>query len=433
MPVSPKTAAGMELLRSGKAKTFASAASAVGVHPSTLAERWRQDERGRPLPGAAEDEEKTILERAEEALEEGVDDDDELDLTETEERLAQRVIDIGAQRDRKTTELRGARITIRERDAEIEALKARAQILEEVENVERPDWMVTADEAKDHHGTIVAPFSDFHVGEVVDPEEMNGYNAYNPDIAAQRIERFFQKIVELTRAYLQGVTYDGIVVPNLGDTISGNIHEELNETNGLSNAEAVPFVVPLLEEGIGILADEFGKVHVPCCPGNHPRDQKKPRYKGRSAHNADTMISKLVANSFRNDDRVTFDIPAAFSCDFEVYDTAIRIEHGDEARGGTGIQGALAPLALRAHRARKQAEAEGVPFDLLMVGHWHQLMSLPAKGLFVNGAGKGYDEYARGKAFEPEPPQQGLLVVTPEYGVGLQMPIFVGDREAEGW
>lgn len=432
MPISPKTAAGMELLRSGKAKTFREAATAVGVHPSTLSERWNVEE-DRPLPGTTDEKSESILEQAEAALAAAEEDDAEPELSDAEQQLARRVVEIGAARDRKSTELRGAKITIRERDAEIEQLKLQSRILEEVESVERPEWMLPADDAEDHHGTIVAPFSDFHIGEVVEPEEMNGYNAYNPEIAAQRIQRWTEKVIMLTRAYLSGVEYDGIVVPNLGDTISGNIHEELCETNGLSNSEAVPFVVPLLEEAFGTLADEFGRVHVPCCPGNHPRDYKKPRYKGRSAHNADTMISKLVANAFRNDDRVTFDIPAAFSCDFKVYDTAIRIEHGDEARGGTGIQGALAPLALRAHRARKQAEAEGVPFDLLMVGHWHQLMSLPAKGLFVNGAGKGYDEYARGKAFEPEQPQQGLLVVTPEYGVGVQMPVFVADRAAEGW
>lgn len=88
---------------------------------------------------------------------------------------------------------------------------------------------------------------------------------------------------------------------------------------------------------------------------------------------------------------------------------------------------------LRVHRIRKQAQAEGRPFDTLLVGHWHQFMSLSAQGLVVNGTLKGYDEYARGKGFAPEPPTQGLLVVTPERGITGQMPIFVMDREAEGW
>lgn len=296
-----------------------------------------------------------------------------------------------------------------------------------------PRWLTPAKPRKGNRGTLVACFSDFHFGEVVEPAEMNWYNAYNPAIAEQRIRRFFERTIRMSRDYLSGVTYDGIVLASLGDTISGDIHEEFCETNELSNYEAVPEVIPLIEAGIGMLLEEFGRVHYVGVPGNHPRDSRKPRYKKRSAHNADTMISRLLARRFDGVKGFTFDIPDAFSADFQVYGTRFRAEHGDEAKGGGGIQGAMLPLALRTHRVRKQAQAEGVPFDVLLMGHWHQYMSLVSKGFLVNGAGKGYDEYARGKAFDPEPPQQALLLVTPEHGVGVQAPIFVGKRDEEGW
>jgi hypothetical protein len=296
-----------------------------------------------------------------------------------------------------------------------------------------PRWLTPKKPRKGNRGTPVACFSDFHFGEVVDPAEMNWYNAYNPDIAATRIRRFFEGTIKMSRHYLSGVTYDGIVLASLGDTISGDIHDEFRETNELSNYEAVPEVVPLIEAGIAMLLEEFGQVHYVSCPGNHPRDSRKPRYKKRSAHNADTMISRLLARRFDGVKGVTFDIPSAFSVDFQVYNTRFRAEHGDEAKGGGGIQGAMLPLALRTHRVRKQAQAEGSPFDVLLMGHWHQYMSLVSKGFVVNGAGKGYDEYARGKAFDPEPPQQALLLVTPEHGIGIQTPIFVGKRDGEGW
>jgi hypothetical protein len=316
---------------------------------------------------------------------------------------------------------------------ELEAAQSALALAQSTAAIRAPRWLTPAKPKGGNRGTLLACFSDFHVGEVVEPAEMNWYNAYNPEIAEQRIRRYFERVVRVARHYLSGVTYDGIVLASLGDTISGDIHDEFRETNGLSNYEAVPFVVPLLEAGIGMLAEEFGKVHVVSVPGNHGRDSKKPTYKKRSAHNADTMVAKLVASRFADVKGVTFDIPAAISVDFQVYSTRFRAEHGDEAKGGSGIQGALAPLTLMAHRSRKQAQAEGVPFDTMLVGHWHQYMSLVSKGLVVNGAGKGYDEYARGKKFDPEPPQQALLLVTPEHGIGVQTPIFVGDRAKEGW
>jgi hypothetical protein len=316
---------------------------------------------------------------------------------------------------------------------DLEAARSALALAQSTAALRAPRWLTPAKPKGGNRGTLVACFSDFHVGEVVEPAEMNGYNAYNPEIAEQRIRRYFERVVRVARHYLSGVTYDGIVLASLGDTISGDIHDEFRETNGLTNYEAVPFVVPLLEAGIGMLLEEFGRVHVVSVPGNHGRDSKKPTYKKRSAHNADTMVAKLVASRFDGVKGVTFDTAVGINVDFQVYGTRFRAEHGDEAKGGSGIQGALAPLTLMAHRSRKQAQAEGVPFDTMLVGHWHQYMSLISKGLVVNGAGKGYDEYARGKKFDPEPPQQALLLVTPEHGVGIQAPVFVGDRAKEKW
>lgn len=335
---------------------------------------------------------------------------------------------------------REAAATARAKDRELAELREERDQLETaldistaVQKSEQPGWLTPKEDPDKRRGTLVACWSDYHYGEVVEPSEMNWYNAYNPDIAEQRIRRFFERTIRVARDFLAGVEYDGIVVPSLGDGISGDIHDEFRETNELSNYEAVPKLVPLLENGFDMLLDEFGKVHVVSVPGNHPRDSKRPRYKKRSQHNADTMIFKFLEQKFAGDDRITFDIPNAYSADFTVYSTKFRAEHGDEASGGGGIQGAMLPLALRTHRVRKQAEAEGVPFDVLLMGHWHQYMSLVSKGFLVNGSGKGYDEYARGKGFEPEPPQQALMVVTPEHGIGVQAPLFVGKRSEEGW
>ena len=429
---SAKVDAAIQLVLDEKATSFADAARKTGCSREGVWARWKSDfgDENPPFATSDPDEVQSIVERAL-AIEDEIEEVSE--PTEIEKQLARKVLDADNRARRAGVEARTAKNAANERDEKIVELEDALNLTLEVKEKPIPEWMFTGYSDSSYRATLMACFSDYHFGERVRPSEIANYNAYDVDIATKRVERFFERTITMSRRHLSGVEYDGIVMPNLGDTISGDIHEEFVQTNELTNSEAVPIIVPLLIAGIGTFADEYGKVYVPCAPGNHPRDEKKPRYKERSAHNADIMIARLVANYFNNDDRVVFDIPDGISTDFQIYNTRFRAEHGDEAKGGTGIQGALAPLALFAHRRRKQAEAEGVPFDVILVGHWHQYMTMLAKGLIVNGAGKGYDEYARGKGFEPEPPQQSLSVITPEHGVTWQAPLFVGKRSDEGW
>ena len=301
----------------------------------------------------------------------------------------------------------------------------------------QPNWLKAPKKTTDNRATLVAFLSDLHAGEVVNPEEMGGYNAYNLEIADQRLERFFSKTVSLAREYLAGVTYDGIVLALGGDLVSGDIHEELEQTNELSVLNTALWVAPRILAGIEQWATEFGKVHVVSAPGNHGRDSKIPRHKGRSAHNADTHIAKMIAMFFAHSNpagAVTFDIPDSFDVSFSAYDHVFNMEHGDNLKfSGTSEIGALGPVKRGTLRKANQHREEGHPFDYNLVGHFHQLVMAPSQGFVMNGSVKAFDEYARSWHLRPEPPQQALLVVTPEHGVSAQVPVFVGDRDAEGW
>ena len=90
-----------------------------------------------------------------------------------------------------------------------------------------PKWLTPRRAKKDSVGTICVVLSDCHFDEVVRPEEMNDVNAYDRNIAVKRLRRFFDKIVVLTREYLSGLEYDGVVLFLGGDIFSGDIHDEL--------------------------------------------------------------------------------------------------------------------------------------------------------------------------------------------------------------
>lgn len=295
-----------------------------------------------------------------------------------------------------------------------------------------PHWMAPRSKGG-HHGTVNILITDTHFDEVVRPEEVDGINAYNREIAEMRLETAFKGAVKLARDYVSGINYDGACLMLGGDIFSGLIHEELRESNETEIMASVVHWVEPMEAGIELLAEEFGKVHVVGVPGNHGRNTRKPRAKGRATDNFDWLLYKLIERDFRKRDDVTVQVGNAADAHIQVYNTRYLLTHGDQFRGGGGISGAMSPLMLGAHRKTRRQASAGKPYDVMVIGHWHQSMWLPAKGLIAGNCLKGYDEYAYQGNFEPTPPSQDFWITTPEHGPTISAPIFVMDRKREGW
>jgi predicted phosphodiesterase len=291
-----------------------------------------------------------------------------------------------------------------------------------------PKWMARPPRKGEKTATLVTMLSDCHFDEVVNPAELGFRNAYSRAIAEMRLARYFEQVVRLSRDYLTGMTYDGVVLCLGGDLISGDIHEELSQTNEAQALDTVLHWSSKIAGGIELLADEFGKVHVPVVVGNHGRRTRKPKAKGRARDNFDWMIGQLIARHFDRDSRVTFEIPDGTDCMVKVYDTTILLTHGDQVSGGGGIGGIWPPIMRMAAKKRVRHQ-----FDFVMMGHWHQLIMASTAGLIVNGSLKGEDEYAATMNFAPERAQQAMFTVAPHYGVTFSAPVIVDDRAKEGW
>ena len=297
-----------------------------------------------------------------------------------------------------------------------------------------PTWLTPKRPDKGHRATATLLLTDCHFDEVVNPDEIDGINAYDRKIAEARLKRLFERTIRMSREYLTGVRYDGAVVMLGGDLVSGIIHEELRETNfDMLYGTVTHFLDPLLA-GIDMLATEFGKVHLVGVPGNHSRSKPgKPRFKGRARDTADWLIYTLLARDLRSDSRITFEIPEAMDARVTIYDTRYLLTHGNQFKGGSGIAGALSPLMLGVARKGQRERAAGRPYDYLAMGHWHQRMWIPGKGLIVGGSMIGFSEFDYGSNFTPEPPTQEFWLTTPEHGPTISAPIFVADRAREGW
>jgi len=291
-----------------------------------------------------------------------------------------------------------------------------------------PNWIVKPQKGKNIAGVPSLFASDWHWGEVVDPNQINGVNTFNVAIAQDRAKVMVEKTIDLLKNHVAHTDYPGIVFILGGDMVSGDIHEELMATNAM---EIMPTVIDLfgvLIWCIETLADEFGNVFIPCVSGNHGRNTHKIRNKGRNFTSFDWLLYQFLDKHFEKDSRITFLIPDGSDAYYSIYGHKYLLTHGDQFRGGDGVIGALGPIIRGDHRKRSRNAQIEMEYDTMLLGHWHQLIQL--ERLIVNGSLKGYDEYAYSNNFGFEPPRQALWLTHPEHGLTFSMPVYL-DRKRQ--
>jgi hypothetical protein len=339
----------------------------------------------------------------------------------------------GAEVREQTTEaqLRGAKELIKDLQEKLLNDKIVKESLFKLSNtpVNPPEWLTKPKKgsASEFAGVPTLFASDWHFAEVVRSSEVGGVNEYNIEISKERVRTFVTVAIDLLRNKLSSGTYPGVVLALGGDMISGDIHEELSETNEIPTLPAVLELSSVLTWAITTLANEFGAVFLPCVTGNHGRMSRKPRAKRRNYTNFDWLLYQILAKRFENDKRVTFYIPESADAYYRVYGTRYLLTHGDQFRGGDGMIGALGPISRGDKKKRARNGQIDRSFDVMLLGHWHQYIHLTR--FIVNGSLKGYDEYADANNFDVEPAQQAMWITHPDHGITFRMPIYVQRKD----
>lgn len=267
--------------------------------------------------------------------------------------------------------------------------------------------------------------SDWHWGEVVKPSEIGGVNEYNLVIARERLKRLVETTIDLLTNHMVNPQYPGIVFALGGDMVSGNIHEELSETNDVPIMPAVLDLVDHLYWAIKRLKEVFGCVFLPCVAGNHGRSTKKIRAKEFNFNSYDWLIYQQLDRMFAEDPDVVFFIPDGTDALVNIAGHRYLFSHGCQFRSfGDSMIGSLGPIVRGDHKKRGRNAQVGQEYDTLVIGHFHQLMQM--KRVICNGSLVGYSEYAYSNNFGYEPPQQALWITHPKNGITFSMPVGVG-------
>lgn len=263
---------------------------------------------------------------------------------------------------------------------------------------------ISSDSKSGNYATAVAVASDWHWGEVVSADEVNGLNEFNTTIARERAEAFFRSTLKLVKSFQKDITIDTLVLGVLGDMISGNIHAELLENNETLPADQIIEVQSVIASGIKLLADAGLKVKVVCHSGNHGRMTEKRRISTEAGNSLEYLMYHTIAKSFEGDSRVEFIIPRSYLSYVDINGFVVRFHHGHALRYAGGIGGLFIPSykAIGAWNVSRRA-------DLDVFGHFHQFRD---GGQFVsNGSLVGWNAFATSIKAVFEKPKQAFFLI----------------------
>jgi transposase-like protein len=307
---------------------------------------------------------------------------------------------------------------------------------------EPPRWLMPKRKSTKNDSIPVVIWSDWHFGERVNRVEVGGVNEFDRAIAKKRVQKLVAKTIELCKHHMVKPNYEGIVVCLGGDMITGAIHEELGATNDGTVQQALWELQGVLIWALNAIADEFGRVFVPCVVGNHARDTHRPRMKGAVLQNYEWTLYNQLELYFKDDKRIRFMIPGETDAFFAVKGHKFLLTHGDRlgVGGGDGQIGALGPITRGTIKVGRSEKQIGRDFDTMLCCHYHTYIPRSeACPVIVNGALKGYDEYARlGLRVPYSRPSQALFFVNDTYGITAQWQIFLEAKQTSlkgktGW
>lgn len=258
--------------------------------------------------------------------------------------------------------------------------------------------------------TPVFLWSDWHYGETVTLQESLGKNQYDMNEADKRASKLFDNCLWLRKDMARTQSCDDTLLVIDGDMFSGDIHDELRETNdGGLRAQADRCLSALLTGVKAMASATPGILHVVCIGGNHGRLTKKQHIKNGTQHSAEHIgvydpLRRIIGDQ---GGKIAWHIPPAERHIMTVHGRRVSTQHGTMIRSQGGIGGTLVPMTRWVTRANDA--------DLYLFGHFHEA---DAYGKIVkNGSLIGPSAYTSWLGIEDRGPEQVAFVLDADRGV----------------
>jgi len=268
--------------------------------------------------------------------------------------------------------------------------------------------------------TAVAVFADWQLGKVT--------STYNSDVLAKRIEQYTEKMIEIVNIQRAHHNVDNLHVWLLGDIVEG---EEIFPGQshlldaGLYRQVGV-YGPEILTKFIRTALENFEHIHVTGVIGNHGAVGGRARKQHDPETNMDRLLYKIVQLIFKDEPRVTFNIPdgrgeRSFYAVDNIGNYSSLLIHGDQMPS---------PTAFHAYYKKIMGWKDGaIPenFEDVFMGHYHQQVKVTiGSGLLrISGSPESNNTYAQEYFSSMSRPCQHLMFVHPDNGVTSEYSIWL--------
>ena len=282
------------------------------------------------------------------------------------------------------------------------------------------------------YSVCVIVFSDWHIEEPVDPQDVSGVNEFNLEIAERRIKRAWQSALKLYQKESKETEIKEVVVALLGDFITNRIHEDLAESNLLQPTDAMYKAQGLIISGIKFLMENLPKdvkLTIVCHSGNHGRMTNEQRGKTEAGTSIERFMYFNIRDFFRDEPRINWVIASSYHTIVRLFDKenpyVIRFHHGHAIKSTGGV-GGIYPTVNKAIANWNQSVRD---VNLDVFGHHHQFID--GQNFICNGSLIGYNDFALRIKAPFEPPKQAFFLVNRKHRCkAMVTPIFVdGDDD----
>jgi predicted phosphodiesterase len=143
----------------------------------------------------------------------------------------------------------------------------------------------------DNAPALLVALSDLHIGQTFS----SAFGEYNTDIAAERMEKYLNKVIQIGRTHKAQYVY----VDLLGDQISGNIHQSIQVSNRENIIEQIKKSAELISSFCVKLSAFFDRVFIIGVSGNHSRlitDKEKAIHDERLDDLITWIVEQITSN-----------------------------------------------------------------------------------------------------------------------------------------
>lgn len=263
--------------------------------------------------------------------------------------------------------------------------------------------------------------TDIHMGAVQNPDEIEGFSSFNPQICRNRSIGFSKSHLDFIKLLRNVYTIKELHWLFTGDNISGEIHDELRITNAFPTPVQVYEAAKLFAIQIGITAPHYEKVIIHfITEDNHARLTKKPQANEAGKNSFNYLVGVLTKEMVRDVPNVEFNIYAMHEKVIHIGNMAYLIKHGHGTKSWMGIPWyAIERSVGRESTSRMQLilrdleRSKEIGFNKIIHGHYHTNFDTPmyACGPSIQGTTSYDHQFGR----YGDPGQVGWLV-HPKYG-----------------